>query len=84
MYGVDYAQVVTPELDERLNGLEELQGIIKYAMSCYEDLPQKIREDFTEFIGNLENELICVEDEIGQVERQIDDELNGVDPNWCD
>lgn len=84
MYKVDYFQAVTPELDERLDGLEELKGVIEYAMNCFDDLPQRIKEDYITLMGDLETQLECVEDEIGEVERQIDAEINGVDGGWSD
>lgn len=84
MVGVDYMQVVSGALDDRLNELEELRDAVRYLISTWEDCSRKVKDEHINLTGDAETWLESLEDEIRETEREIDKELNSVSASYCD
>ena len=82
--GVDYRQVVSESLDNRLSALEELRDAVHYALTVYKDSGKVIKEEHIDLAGDLEKWVDVLDDEIKEVETEIDEELNSVSASYCD
>lgn len=84
MVGVDYRQVVSESLDNRLSALEELRDAVHYALTVYKDSGKAIREEHIDLAGDLEKWVDVLDEEIKEVKDEIDGELNSVSASYCD